>query len=340
MSESNTIFSYLDVDQIQPNPFQPRETFEKESIKELSDSIKQGDVIQPIIVRKKGTNYEIIAGERRWRAAKMAGLKKIPALIKDVPENRVLLESLIENLHRLDLTDIERENAVHGLWENRDNHGIETQVELARRLGVSPDKISNDLEAWEARHVMGMPMDVSTRTIAKTRGLEPKLRKRVAEKVSRSELGAAEVDIVTKVIRKAPEIIKKELLKKKPRITPKMAESIVEKLPTKEEQEAVFKETVQHRLTGDELDSRIRDIKVSREKGVAPIVDRQIVIEGQWLVDRVHKPISDLLSINPEAFGELDKGQKDEVIALLERLDEAIRKWMIQLKEVKVIDMR
>jgi len=340
MSESNIIFSYLDVDQIQPNPFQPREIFEKESIKELSDSIKQGDVIQPIIVRKKGTNYEIVAGERRWRATKMAGLRKIPALIKDIPENRVLLESLIENLHRLDLTDIERENAVHELWENRDNLGIETHAELARMLGVYRERIKDDIEAWEARHTLDMPMDVSTRTIARTRGLEPKLRKRVVEKVSRRELGAAELDIVAKVMKKAPEPIKKELLKKKPRITPKMAESIVEKLSTEEEQEAVFKETVQHRLTEDELESRIRDIKVSREKGVAPIVDRQIVIEGQWLVNRVQKPISDLLSINPEAFGELDKAQKDEIIELLERLDETIRKWMIQLKEVKIVDMR
>jgi len=340
MSESNIIFSNLDVDQIQPNPFQPREIFEKESIKELSDSIKQGDVIHPIIVRKKGTNFEIVAGERRWRAAKMAGLKKIPALIKDIPEERVLLESVTENLHRLDLTDIERENAVHELWENRDDLGIETQTELARMLGISRLRISEDIEAWEARHTFDLPRDVSTRTIARTRGLEPKLRKRVVEKVSRRELGAAEVDIVAKVIKKAPEPIKRELLKKKPRITPKMAESIVEKLPTKEEQEAVFKETVQHRLTEDELESRIRDIKISREKGVSPIVDRQIVIEGQWLVNRFQKPISDLLSINPEAFGELDEVQKDEIIELLKKLDETIRKWMIQLKEVKIVDMR
>lgn len=340
MSESNIIFSHLDVDQIQPNPFQPREIFEKESIKELSDSIKQGDVIQPIIVRKKGTNYEIIAGERRWRAAKMAGLRKIPALIKDIPDNRVLLESLIENLHRLDLTDIERENAVHELWENRDNLRIETYVGLAKILGISPSKVSDDIEAWEARHEKDMSLLVSTRTIASTRGLEPKIRKRIVEKVAKKEYGASEVNLISKIIRKAPEPITKELLKKKPRITPKMAEAIVEKLPTKEEQEAVFKETVQHRLTEDELESRIRDIKISREKGVAPIVDRRIVIKGQWLVNRIHKPISDLLSINPESFGEMDEAQKDEVIELLKKLDETIRKWMIQLKEVKVVDMR
>jgi len=69
------------IDEIQPNPFQPRERFDKESLKELADSIKDVNIIQPIVVRPHGFNYQIIAGERRWRAAQMAGLKKIPCII-------------------------------------------------------------------------------------------------------------------------------------------------------------------------------------------------------------------------------------------------------------------
>jgi len=76
----------ISVDEIQPNPFQPRESFEKESLRELADSIRDASVIQPIVVRRHGKGYQIIAGERRWRAAQMAGLKEIPSLIKDIPE--------------------------------------------------------------------------------------------------------------------------------------------------------------------------------------------------------------------------------------------------------------
>ena len=227
----------------------------------------------------------------------------------------VELESLVENLHRLDLTDIERENAVHGLWEKRKDLGIESQAELSHILGVSPEKISADIEAWEARHnlVMPMGMDVSTRTISHTRGLEPEIRKRVVEKVSKGQYGAAQVDTVSKVIRQAPEPIKRELVREKPRITPEVAEIIIDKLTSKEDQEAVFKEAVQHRLTQDEVESRILDIKRSREKGIAPVVDRQIIIEGQWLVDRIRNPATDLLSINPDAFNELNKAQKEDL---------------------------
>lgn len=340
MERSQIVFENVDVDKIRPNPSQPRESFERESIQELAESIKQGGVIQPIIIRMNGATYEIIAGERRWRATQIAGLKQIPALIKQVSDNRVLLESLVENLHRLDLTDIERENAVHELWINKEKLGIETQVELARTLGLKPDKISDDIEAWEARHVMGMPLDVSTRTISRTRGLEPKVRKRIVDKVSRSQFRASDVDIIAKVIRKAPESIKRELLRAKPRITPKIAESIVEKLESKEEQEAVLKEIIQHRLTEDEVETRIVDIKRSREKDVSPIVDRQIIIEGQWLVDRIRKPVNNLLSINPDAFDALDKDQKEEIIEQLVKLENTIRLWIIRLKEVKVVDMR
>src|SRR5271157_1084661 len=136
MTEIKMKLEYINIDQIRPNPFQPRETFKKESLQELADSIKNGGVIQPIVVRRHGANYEIIAGERRWRATRMANVESIPALVKDVTEDKILLESLVENLHRLDLTDVERENAVHELWKKKDTLGLKNKADLARFLGV------------------------------------------------------------------------------------------------------------------------------------------------------------------------------------------------------------
>lgn len=89
----------IPVDKIVPNPFQPRETFDKESIRELAESMKEYGLLQPIIVKPlKNGKYQIIAGERRWRAFQFAGLKEIPAIVKDIDTPRQLIESLIENV--------------------------------------------------------------------------------------------------------------------------------------------------------------------------------------------------------------------------------------------------
>ncbi|MCK4440289.1 ParB/RepB/Spo0J family partition protein, partial [Candidatus Bathyarchaeota archaeon] len=261
----------ISVDEIQPNPFQPRESFEKESLKELADSIKDAGIIQPIVVRRHGFSYQIIAGERRWRAAQMVGLEKIPCIVKEIDDERVLLESLIENLHRKNLTDIERENAIYGLWENREDLGFKSKSELARAIGVPPQNVDNDLEAWEFRHKEeGISPSTPTYIISRSRGLPVEERKKVVEKVQKGELKAQEAYTAIKVLRKAPEGIKKELLKSKPHITPKMAETIVTKLPAEEEQNLIVEEIKRLRLTEDEVEDRVREIQHAKETGKPP----------------------------------------------------------------------
>jgi len=253
------------VDAIQPNPFQPRESFEKESLKELADSIKDASVIQPIVVRRHRKGYQIIAGERRWRAAQMAGLKEVPAIIKDVPEGRVLLESLIENLHRKDLTDVEMEKAIHELWENNEALGFKTIIELAKKLGVRSDYISRHLDAWDIRHEENVDQRVSTDAIRVTRGLEVEERKKLLEKVAEGDLGVRETYTAVKVLRKASSPLKHELLKSKTKITPKIAETIVENLPTEEEQKAILDEVKRLQLTEDEVEEKVRAIQHLKE---------------------------------------------------------------------------
>jgi len=257
----------IPINEIQPNPFQPRESFERESLKELADSMKDANVIQPIIVRRQGKGYQIIAGERRWRAAQMIGLKQIPCIIKDVSEERVLLESLIENLHRKDLTDIERENAIHELWENKETFDFKTNTELARKLGVHPDYISRHLDAWKIRHKEHIDQRVSTDAIRVTRGLETEERKRILERVAEGDLGVRETYTTVKVLRKASKPLKDELLRKKSFITPKMAETIIEKLPNEEERKVILEEAKRFRLTEDEVEDRVREVQKAKEMG-------------------------------------------------------------------------
>ena len=113
--EKNEIL--MDIRQIEPNRNQPRKQFDEDAIEELAESIKQYGVIQPLIVQKKDDYYEIIAGERRWRASKKAGIKKVPVIIRNYEEQEVLKISLIENLQREDLNPIEEAQAYQQLQE-------------------------------------------------------------------------------------------------------------------------------------------------------------------------------------------------------------------------------
>jgi ParB family chromosome partitioning protein len=131
----------IEVKQIEPNPKQPRRTFEQSKLEELAASIREHGIVQPLVVRPKGEHYEIVAGERRWRASQLAGLTKVPALIRDFSEAETMEIALIENLQREDLNPMEEAEAYRVLIEQ---YGL-TQDELAHRLGKSRPQITNTL---------------------------------------------------------------------------------------------------------------------------------------------------------------------------------------------------
>ena len=131
----------INLDDLRANPYQPRKVFNEESLKELADSIKEHGVFQPIIVKKSIKGYEIIAGERRVRASKMAGLKEIPAIVREFNDTQMMEIALLENLQREDLSAIEEANAYKKLQETL----VLTQDELSKRLGKSRSHITNML---------------------------------------------------------------------------------------------------------------------------------------------------------------------------------------------------
>lgn len=140
----------LPIASIVTNPDQPRKSFDETQLSELSDSIKQNGVLQPILVRKKGDKYEIVAGERRYQASKLAGLKEIPAIIRDIDDAEVFQLALIENLQRSDLTPIEE---ARGYRQLLDTKGL-TQEGLAKILSKSRSAIANTLR------LMDLPQEV------------------------------------------------------------------------------------------------------------------------------------------------------------------------------------
>lgn len=131
----------IKITDIEPNEKQPRRKFNDESLANLSESIKEHGVVQPIIVRKIGNGYQIIAGERRWRASRLAGKKTIPAIIKDYSNLQVMEIALIENLQREDLNSIEEALAYKSLIEEYKL----TQEEISKRIGKSRPAIANSL---------------------------------------------------------------------------------------------------------------------------------------------------------------------------------------------------
>jgi len=134
-------YAELDIEEVSPNPLQPRMRFDPESIEELARSMRESGVIQPILVVAEGETYKIIVGERRWRAAQKAGLKKIPVLIRQIPKERQLEISLVENLHREDLNPLEIAHVYQRLIRELDY----TQEEIAARVGKDRTSVSNYL---------------------------------------------------------------------------------------------------------------------------------------------------------------------------------------------------
>ena len=129
------------VEDIIPNRFQPRLNFDEQGLQELADSIKEHGIIQPLVLRKLGNKYEIIAGERRYKAAQMAGLTTVPAVIANIDDNKSAEVALVENVQRRDLTAIEEARSYKSLLDK----GYLTQDQLAKRMGLSQPSVANKL---------------------------------------------------------------------------------------------------------------------------------------------------------------------------------------------------
>jgi len=309
MSETRLEIRMLRLDEIRPNPFQPRESFPKDEIRQLADSIKTFGLLQPIIVRKKGKTYEIIAGERRWRAAQFAGLKEIPAIIKEIDDNRLVMESLIENVHRKDLAPIERArglaevyrlagvepaSALNGLM------GIKLALSTGRELKPSEKKIKEiadmiglsydyqhelltqlKLTPIEQRRVTELGLGYEKiSTIATIK--QPEVRKKVIEIAP--ELKVKEVRKLSKIVKEAPRPVVEAVLKRE--IAPEIAEEIV-KIEKPEIQKQALEIAKKGVYTPEGIKTRIQQLLSPRIELPAEPIEVQIFNKTVWNLERV-----------------------------------------------------
>lgn len=212
----------LKIKDLRPNPRQPRESFDKDKIRELAQSIKEGELLQPIVVRKSEGNYQIVAGERRWRALSLLGEKEVPAIVWDIKDDIGALEkSAIENLQREDLTSIERENVISDLWESGK---YKRKVELAKVLGINESYVRKNIEAKLDRKKFALGAKIGTGTLDKTRGLPDNERKEIFKRVERGEIGSDMVEDLVAFKKMQPT---EKRFKGKPEITSESKEKYI-----------------------------------------------------------------------------------------------------------------
>lgn len=203
----------MKINMVEPNREQPRRNFEEDSLLELADSIKQFGVLQPLIVRKRKDYCEIIAGERRWRAAKMAGVKEIPVIIKDFTEQEVLEIALIENIQREDLNPIEEAMAFKRLLTEFNLK----QDEVAERVSKSRTAVTNSMRLLKlAEKVQQMVIDDMI-TTGHARALlaieDPELQYNLANKIFDEKLSVRETESLVKSIKNPKEPKQKKMVK-------------------------------------------------------------------------------------------------------------------------------
>jgi len=197
----------LDVDRIAPSPFQPRSDFT--GLEGLVDSIRENGIVQPVVVRQEGDRFELIAGERRWRAAQLAGVMKIPAVIRTVAEDRILELALIENIQRKDLNPIEEAKAYDLLLTQMKL----SQADVARRVGRERSSVANSLSLVKLHDKIQRMLQDGTLTFGHAKAImaiaDAGTQIKVADEVVRRLMSVRETEAHVNRMLQRPEATKK-----------------------------------------------------------------------------------------------------------------------------------
>lgn len=191
----------IDLDLIEPNNFQPRTSFDEERLEQLAQSIKANGIIQPLLVRRLSSDrYQLVAGERRWRAAQRAGLPRVPCVVKEIPEDKMLELALIENIQRQELNAIEEAQAYKRLIETL---GL-TQEMVAQRVGRDRTFITNYLRLLRLPEDIQRMVEAEQLSMGHARALlgvdEPEIQRKIAKEVGEKGLSVRQVERAIKRI--------------------------------------------------------------------------------------------------------------------------------------------
>jgi ParB/RepB/Spo0J family partition protein len=311
MSEVKLEVRMIRLEEIRPNPFQPRTSFPKEEIEELANTIKEVGLLQPITVRKKGKTYQIISGERRWRACQFAGLSEIPAIIKDASDSQMMIESLIENVQRKDLEPIEKAKGLSEVYrlagfepakamsalitlDRYNRERLERQLtkderaikDVADKVGLSYDyqyRLLTQLKLTPEEQKRVTELGLGYEEIATIATVEePEIRKKFIEIAP--ELKRAEIKKVSKVVKEAPKPVVEAVLKRE--VSPEVAEEIIkiEKPEIREQALEIAKKGV---YTVEGIKTRIAQLEKPPIELPEDPIEVQIFNKTIWNLQRV-----------------------------------------------------
>ncbi|RNB61986.1 ParB/RepB/Spo0J family partition protein [Brevibacillus gelatini] len=206
----------VSVSEIRPNPYQPRKEFEQSAIEELADSIREHGIIQPLIVRKSIKGYELVAGERRLRAAKLAGLQQVPVVVKAYTDQQLMEIALIENLQRENLNPLEEAEAYDKLIAHHDY----TQEQLAKRIGKSRPHVANMLRLLQLPDSIRKMLAAAELTMGHARALlavaDAAVQMQLANDVVKKSLNVRQLEELVKQLNVSRETKKKKPAKSEP----------------------------------------------------------------------------------------------------------------------------
>ena len=341
----------LRIDQIRPNPLQPREVFDKEKLKELAATIADVGVLQPILVRPtKNDHYEIIAGERRWKATQIAGIETIPALIKPLPDSQVMVESLIENVHRANLKPMEQANAIlevfkageenfrqkfiddrlpqkisgidnkhHGRYANNDLTKEEVTLDtIVKRIGLTPIVVYKSLKLLslpESIQIAATEKGVAKPQLASISGLEGDLDQReVFNIVVEKELSEKDTAALVKVVKSAPEPVKRAVLDAT--VPVEVAQTIIDTKRSDVEQEAMVKIVADKKLSKEGTEQLAAVIEGAPEPVKRAVLDTDLDTDTAEEITVAFEDLPDDATeqVTEEVVEMVSKGRTDKYI--------------------------
>ncbi len=268
--EESQIFD-IDIDMLQPNPLQPRGLITPDSLNELIDSIREHGVVEPLVVAKTPAGYQIIAGERRWRASKIAGLAKVPVIIKETTPQGMLEMAIIENVQRIDLNPLERAQAFKRLM---DEFGLSTG-EIAVKVGKSAPYVSNTLRLLTVPDVLKDALASGATSEGHVRALasleDPHLVVEAYKEILAKNLS----------VRGAEELARK--LKARENISPKKQKPA---LRLQNDELDAYEEHVSKKLTNESVKTKVK-ISQSRVESKMHVVVRGKVEDTSQIIKRI-----------------------------------------------------
>jgi len=340
----------IPINQIIPNPLQPREIFDKEKLKELAATIADVGVLQPILVRPKNGRYEIIAGERRWKATQIAGIETIPALIKELPDSQVMVESLIENVHRANLKPMEQAKAIlevfkgsvpsgtvplidnklpqkitsidHKLRREYTNNNLteeETVLDsIVKKIGLTPDTVYRSLKLLslpESIQVEATEKGIGVRHLGSISTIESEQDQReVFDVVVEKELSKQDTAALTKVVKSAPEPIKRAVLDAT--VPVEVAQTIINTKRSDEEQEAMVHIAVDKHLSKEDTEHLTAVVESAPEPVRSAVLAERLDSEVAEEITVAFEELPDdaIEQVTKEVVDMVSKGRTEEYI--------------------------